>query len=439
MAEEIKRNVLKDCSKFSMKNFKIGKFVTPTKGAQNSAKIQYDFDGVEDNLIFRLPWIKLNVHGIPKKQDSKDATWVQTPESREHIKIPIHDEVNKELKPFVNMANEITKKLNNSQWKAEQFGSAEEGDMHKALEILRYPPKPRKVDGKAQYPKKASNFEQIDRLKVKYLKAKFNYVYPKDENDKKSKKKNDEDDEDEDSDGASKKKGKKGKKDDAPTEKQMATIVVHRLVDSKGNKTSKTHYPKTVDEIYELIPYGSEIRPYVMFPKLWEMQVEELGTIKFGPMFKLLLIEVKPRVSSSKPITVKGLMGSDSEDDDEPKKKLSGKKEVKKETKKKPESDDDEEEVPKKKPSKKTASDDDEEEEAPKKKPVKKAASDDDEEEEAPKKKPSKKQDEEEDDDEAPKKKPAKKVETDDEEEEEAPKKKPAKKVESDDEEEEED
>ena len=229
---------------FSVENLSVSPFYeSQYNKSQLIAKPIYN----NNLLTIQSEWMEYNVHGIKKLSD-----FVTCDEMRDYINIPLNYKDIKKVKPLRDSLKSIDKYLGSDSFKKEHLNEKTFKN-YKYTNLVRLP---EPVENEKEYVPKNDNFKHVNRYDVEYVKAKFSYSY--------------------NGDG-----------------KTINTKLYHRV---DGKIEEKTFSNTT--ELTKLIPFGSEVRYIIQLYKVGVMKVkDEYKNLKYGANFKLLLIEVKPRIS----------------------------------------------------------------------------------------------------------------------------------------------
>jgi hypothetical protein len=270
---------------------------------------------VDEKLIFVTPWVKHNVHGIPKIHEK----YYPTDEKRSFIKFPLDEKNVPAVKPLINMLKKVDKRYDSKEWKQKKFGS-DDNYTYSALVRKPKPPKTPVVKGKEKEQKKPEKkFDNgIDYLNTLFFRGKFTYDYSQSKNTSSKGKKKDSD----------KEKNKKKKKSDdsdsddesSPkddTKRPLNVRVYHTTID-KGKKKRKIVPVKTMTDVYNALPWNSEYRMVGELYRMWQnKQTDTYEKYLYGPTVKVLVLEIKPaKGGPASNNSDKIMLSSDDESDD---------------------------------------------------------------------------------------------------------------------------
>ena len=216
----------------------------PKYNTTNSEK-----DGI---LILQSPWIKLNTYGVPRLGE-----YYKTDADRSHLRIPLDLDI-QEVKNFSDKMKEIDAKYSSPEMLEEMFG--------KKYKKYKYQPIYR--EGQDATSNESDNEEENDEkekknapLRPPYMKLKLDTTWP---------------------------------------DNEVKTQVFNSTVDSLTNKRSRTLIEniKTIDDFAKYVSYLSNIRAMFRPVKFWAHQATKKDP-QCGIIFKLIKVEVEPRISSN--------------------------------------------------------------------------------------------------------------------------------------------
>lgn len=272
---------------------------------------------VDEKLIFVTPWVKHNVHGIPKIHEK----YYPTDEKRSFIKFPLDEKNIPAVKPLINMLKKVDKRYDSEEWKQKKFGS-DNNYTYSALVRKPKPPKTPVVKGKEKEQKKPEKkFDNgIDYLNTLFFRGKFTYDYSQSKNTSSKDKKKDSDKKEK-----NKKKKKSGDSDSddesSPkddTKRPLNVRVYHTTTDNEGNKIRDIVPVKTMTDVYNALPWNSEYRMVGELYRMWQnKQTDTYEKYLYGPTVRVLVLEIKPaKGSPASSNSDKIMLSSDDESDD---------------------------------------------------------------------------------------------------------------------------
>jgi hypothetical protein len=201
----------------------------------------------ESQLVFALPWIYINAHGIPSKAD-----FYKNDSQRMFIKLPL-DEKESKIKDLSDWLRSLDEYFGSDEMKEKLFGTKK--DKYQYQPCYRLPQEDDEEDSKKKNPNKKDYGP-----KPPFIKLKIDTTYP---------------------DG------------------RIATTVYKSVMENGKRVRTKIDNIETIDDLHDHISFLSKVLSYVTISKVWAHNLKSTTSPKYGVTFKMLKAEYEPRQRNS--------------------------------------------------------------------------------------------------------------------------------------------